>query len=206
MRCHVPFAHRNRPPGPIYIGFEQPVSIQRRKGKFNWAGFWGLMLALISPITLFLIAPVALLLSLIGLRRAPRGMATVGTVLALGGTTVLSLCLIGAVREHSHREHLRQQSIVAAENRVLIEQTRETLDLAADEVREFRSDNDNYLPEIQEGMLMTVKFQDGWEQELFYEPVVDGSVIRSAGPDGEFHSSDDLTVDIAGLAGPAPIN
>ncbi len=73
MRCHVPFAYRNRPPGPIYIGFEQPVSIQRRRGRFNWAGFGGLMLALLSPFTLFMAAPVALLLSLFGMRRALAG-------------------------------------------------------------------------------------------------------------------------------------
>ena len=205
MRYHVPYAHRNRSPGPIYIGFDQPVSIQRRKGRFNWAGFTGLMLALLSPLTLFLAAPLALLICLFGMRRSPRGMAVVGALLALGGTTLLSLGIVGVVHHRADRHYKHQQQLVAAENRQLIRQTGDVIQEAKSELREYRTANNNYLPDLEEGMLITVQYRDAWEQELFYEPVEGGCLIRSAGPDGEFHSRDDVVTELAGVPGGVPV-
>jgi hypothetical protein len=205
MRCHVPFAHRHRPPGPIYIGFEQPVSIQRRKRRFNWAGFTGLLLALVSPLTLFLAAPFALVLCLVGLRRAPRGMAVVGLMLSLAATTVLSLGIVGVAHHRAgvHQQHLRH--VAAIRNQPLIAETRTILGDVQKELREYRDDNQNYLPGLEEGMMITVNYLDGWDRELFYEPVDDGCLVRSAGPDGEFHTGDDVVASVAGKVDNGPI-
>ena len=207
MRYHVPFSQRNQtnPPGPIFIGFEQPVSIQRRKGPFNWSGFIGLMLVLVSPLTFFLLAPIALLFSVIGLRRSPRGMAVTGTVLSLAATSVLSLMIFGVVH-HQNRDYQRHHDrVVAAQNRSKIAETMNTMKSAEARLIVYRDEHKNYLPELAEGMDMTVQFRDGWQRELFYEPVENGCVIRSAGPDGKFQTRDDLTCKLTGTPGDGPI-
>lgn len=207
MRYHVPFSQRNQqnPPGPIFIGFEQPVSIQRRKGPFNWSGFIGLILVLISPLTFFLVAPIALLFSLFGLRRAPRGMAVTGTLLSLAATSVLSLMVIG-VSQHRTREHRQhREQIVATQNRSQIAETMSTLKSAEARLIVYRDEHKNFLPELGEGMDMTVQYRDSWKRELFYEPVSAGCVIRSAGPDGKFQTRDDLICKLTGLSGDRPI-
>ncbi len=205
MRCHVPFPCRNRPPGPVYIGFDQPVSIQRRKGRFNWAGFSGLMLALLSPLTLFLLAPLALLFSLAGLRRRPRGMAVIGLILSLGASTILSLGILGVIHGRSEARQRHVARIAAVRNLPLVEQTRETLRSAHDEIRKYRDSNANYLPDLQAGMMITVQHQDAWNRELFYEPTREGCVIRSAGPDGKFKTRDDVIEKLDGDVDDGPI-
>lgn len=205
MSYHVPFAYRNRPAGPIYIGFEEPVSIQRRKGRFNWAGFTGLLLALISPLTLFLLSPLALLVCLTGLRRAPRGMATFGTVLALAGSTVLSLAIVGMVHKRTEYRAHQEALLVAVENRQMTAETREVLEEATVGFRDFRQAHDRHLPDLSEGMLMAVQYRDAWDRELFYEPIDEGCLLRSAGPDGQFHTPDDITTEMAGIPGGPPV-
>jgi hypothetical protein len=201
MRYHVPFAHRQRSfrhPGPIYIGFDEPVSIQKRKPRFNWFGFSGLLLALISPLTLFLAAPLALLFSLLGMRRKPRGLATAGLVLSLMATAVLSAGIFGIAhsRQLAHQQH--RARIVQLENREQIAQTMGILKTVQDELRQFRSEHGNQLPGLEDGMMMTVRFDDAWEQPLRYGVTTDGCIVRSSGPDREFDTSDDLTVTLDG--------
>lgn len=201
MRYHVPFAHRNRPtrtPGPVYIGFDEPVSIQKRKQPFNWCGFTGLLMALVSPFTLFLIAPLALVLSLFGMRRAPRGMAFFGLILSLVATTGLSLGLFHVAQERQARLQRHQARIAAFEHREEIEQTMVTLEEAQNELRQFRTEHDYQLPNLQDGMMMTVRYDDAWEQELRYGITSDGCIVRSTGPDKEFDTADDLTVNLDG--------
>lgn len=200
MPYHVPFSQRNRQilPGPIYIGFDQPVSIQKRKGRFNWAAFVGFLLALISPLTLFLAAPLALLFSLFGLRRSPRKMATVATVLSLAGTGVLTLFVLGSVRHHHHVRHVARNHKQITETRVILEQARAS-------IADWRDQHANHLPDLALGMEMTVAWRDAWERELYYEPVRKGCLVRSAGPDGKFQTRDDVTVGVEGLPGDGPV-
>ncbi len=200
MPYHIPFSQRNRQvlPGPIYIGFDQPVSIQKRKGRFNWAAFVGFLLALISPLTLFLAAPLALLFSLFGLRRAPRKMATVATVLSLAGTGVLTLFVLGSVRHHHHVRHVARNHKQINETRVILEQARAS-------IADWRDQHANHVPDLALGMDMTVAWRDAWERELYYEPVKEGCVVRSAGPDGKFRTRDDVTCRVEGLPGDGPV-
>ncbi|MDG2013636.1 MAG: hypothetical protein P8J33_09030, partial [Pirellulaceae bacterium] len=165
MPFHVPFEHRNpsaRKLGPLYIGFDQPVSIQKRRKRFNWYAFTGLLMALVSPITLFVIAPISLLFSLLGLRRGPRGMAIVALVFSLISTTILSLGIY-AIAQKNHRSNRIQQSLfIKRENQQQTKLTLATLETSQDELREFRSEHDHQLPNLEDGMAMTVRYEDGW--------------------------------------------
>lgn len=198
MRYHVPFAHRQHQTGPVYIGFDEPVSIQKRKGRFNWAAFMGLFLALISPFTLFLIAPLALLLSLFGLRRSPRGMAVVGLVFSLLATTALSLGIYGVATESARQHRYHQQQIFAAHQREEIVETHAVMKVAMQEMDDYRQSHDYSLPDLEDGMMMTVAYTDAWDEALSYQVNSDGCIIRSKGPDKEFHTSDDLLVKLDG--------
>ncbi len=202
MRYHVPFAHRQRPhghrPGPIYIGFDEPVSIQRRRGRFNWFGFMGLLMVLISPLTLFAIAPVALIFCLIGMRRSPRGMATVGLVLSVMATAALTLGVIGVASHNAELQNARQRAWETHQRQIEIRKTNAILDDAKQELREFRAENDFNLPGALDGNIMMVQYLDAWETELRYEPNPDGCIVRSAGPDKRFSTSDDVIAKLDG--------
>lgn len=217
MAYHVPFEHRNKKPGkqpPVYIGFDSPNSCyvpcsranQRHyhqlhvapRPPFNWSAFFGLMLALVSPFTLFLIAPIALLFSLRGLRRAPRGMAFVATIFSLGGTAILATVIFGIVASH-HEENMAHQR--AYEARILKQERAETsvtLDAAAKRLETYRSDNEGQLPSGLDGNVMTISFTDAWDTELRYEPGTKQAIIRSAGPDGHFSTGDDMVTTVKG--------
>ena len=157
-----------------------------------------MLLALLSPITLFLIAPFALLLSLIGMRRAPRGMALSGLILSLMATTVLSLGIVGAVSEHNEYQATQHARIVAAKNHKEIKATLVVMKEAQQQLRDFRTENDLQLPNLEQGMDMTVQYEDAWGTNLCYGVIDDGCIIRSMGPDQEFNTADDLTLKLDG--------
>ncbi len=61
----------------------------------NGFGLAGFIISLVSVLTVFLLAPLGLILSLIGLRKAPRGLAIAGAV--IGGIFTLLLLLLAAI-------------------------------------------------------------------------------------------------------------
>ena len=208
MRFHVPFAHRNNsgrpaPLRPVYIGFDEPVSIQSRKrqkhrGPFNWSGFWGLLLALLSPLTIFMIAPLALLFSLNGMRRAPRGMAFVGLVFSGMATAVLSVMVLTAAHHRHEIASEYQARAVQAENHQLTEKTKTTMAVLLSELRDYRDQHNSRLPSLTDGMDMAIAHKDAWDNELMYIAKKDGCVVQSSGPDGKFESADDVVVQLDG--------
>lgn len=201
MRYHVPFAHRKQAAkqrGPVFIGFDEPISIQKRKRPFNWCGFTGMLMALVSPFTLFLIAPLALLFSLFGLRRSPRGMAVWGLVLSLMGTTALSVWSLTAFTHHQRQVARQHHNQVAVENRREIRKTGLVIEKAIEELREFRTEHNHQLPSLDDGMMMTVRYDDAWDKPLRYGTTDWGCNVRSAGPDGEFDTRDDIVLKLDG--------
>ena len=193
MAFHIPFEHRRQP--PVYIGFDLPA--RQPRPPFNWWGFSGLMTFLLS---FGLLSPIALIMSGIGLRRPRRGLAVVGTVLSLFGTGVIALGIAAGVhesRQHVARHHAR---IHAKQVREQIGASKHILASAEKEIREFKKDNDGMLPSEYSGMLMVVLHQDAWKNELRYDVGEDFCTIRSAGPDGKFDNSDDLTRRVTGKA------
>lgn len=201
MPFHVPFEHRNpstRKLGPIYIGFDQSVSIQKRRKRFNWFAFSGLLTALISPLTLFTIGPLALLFSLLGLRRGPRGMAVVALALSLISTSIFSLGIFAIAHKRQAANDRQHQLQVQADNAQEIGETEISLEAAKDELRAFRSEHSHQLPALETGMMMTVRHNDGWGNPLRYGIDDEGCSILSAGIDGKFETADDQRVQLAG--------
>jgi HAMP domain-containing protein len=201
MAYHVPFSQRHPSP-PIYIGFEAP---RVRRRRFNWWGFSGLVLSILSVFSLFLLAPIALLISLMGLRRRPRGMAAFGTLFSVGGTAILALAIAAGVAGHQrkadqHRRHVAQRALAAK-----IAETRATLAAAAKEIERLTESNNDVLPDGLEGNTHAVGYRDAWKRELRYDLHADGCILRSSGPDGRFETNDDQIHRIPGTTPDEPI-
>lgn len=193
MAYHIPFEHRRRP--PVYIGFD--VAARSPRPKFNWWGFGGLMTFLLS---FGVLSPIALIMSAIGLRRPRRGLAVVGTVLSLIGTGVIALGIAAGVHDHNQRMahvHQRQHARLI---KTQVADCRQILASAEKDIEEFKAENDGLLPSEYSGMLMMVTHKDSWKNELRYEVGDAYSLIRSAGPDGEFDNDDDVTRRVIGKA------
>lgn len=217
MPYHVPFNQRDKNPKsqpPVYIGFEAtphhrqyanqrhyqyPPAYQRvQRPPFNWSAFTGLILALLSPFSMFLLAPIALLFSLRGLRRAPRTMAFVATIFSLGGTAILATAIFAIAQDNHHH---RTAHVRAHQQRVFADQKASTsvsLDAAAIQFEKYRELNNGMLPNGIDGNLMSIKFSDAWKQELRYEPGEKQATIRSAGPDKQFETRDDMVTTVKG--------
>ena len=195
MAIHVPFS--KRPSGrqqaqPVYIGFEPP---RRKRPKFNWWGFNGLFLFFGS---LGILSPIALLVSLMGLRRRPRKMAVAGTALSLIGTAVMAAGIISVA---THAQQMERQRVSARYQHQIagqVEEAKTILAFAADEFEDYRDENDGQLPCDLDGCALAIKTIDPWEKEIMYNVDQDMATLRSAGPDGDFFTGDDVTYDIEG--------
>ena len=195
MAFHVPFSQR--PSGrqqsqPIYIGFEPP---RRKRPKFNWWGFNGIFLFFLS---LGFLSPVTLLISMMGLRRKPRKMAVVGTGLSLIGVLVMAGLIFQAT--HHHRQHMHRKMMVKQRRAIAkqVEQGKALLAFAAEEFEGFRDSHDGKLPCDLDGCALALKHVDPWKSEIMYEVDQDSAGLRSAGPDKQFFTPDDLTYRIEG--------
>ena len=191
MSFHTPFHQRasNRQHlGTIYIN-EPPIPQRRR---FNWWGFNGMCLSFLSLLTLGLLSPLALLFSLIGLRRPGKGMAAVGTMVSLAGVVlIITIGLTAAMAHQGQLDRVARQK-QARIDAVKIEKTQAMLAEAYDGLVEYRGQNEGHLPADIEGNMLVVSQIDPWGQALRYEPEEGFALVRSAGPDQEFLSPDDL--------------
>ena len=197
MAYHVPFSQRpsGRHDRPVYyIGFENPRRVRRPR---NW---WGINSIVLFFLTLGVMSPLSLLMALKGLGRKPRGTALVGTGLSLCGTAVIGLILMTVIG-HAHDAKIRRaQRYQMLQNAPMIDQTEELLAFAADEFEGFRAENEGRLPEHDDGMMLAIKHIDPWGEKLMYEVDIDYVGLRSAGPDLEFFTADDVTRSIDGEA------
>jgi len=151
---------------------------------FNGFGVLGCLFSVLGIFTLGLVSPFGLVLSLLGMTRRPRTAATVGTALGLAGTGFLALWGWGIVATMNAVDYEQR----AHQTAVVLEQGRE-------QIEHFRHEH-NELPEGIEGnkLLITNDLNDAWGQSLRYEPLDEsGYRIRSAGPDQQFDTADDLT-------------
>lgn len=196
MATHVPFNQRpsGRRRGPIYIGFDPP------RRKFNWWGISGLWMSMISLLTLGFTSPVPLLISLNGLRKSkgPRKAAVAGTALSVLGIgiagTIVAVTIAAGHREHQRRIETQQARVVAKQN----SETRRLIAVAAGELETYRDSHDGQLPSIIDSNMLVIKHVDPWGESLRFDGHGDHAIIRSAGPDKEFESNDDVTVKLDG--------
>ncbi|HMO14253.1 MAG TPA: DUF4190 domain-containing protein [Pirellulaceae bacterium] len=223
MPYHVPFNQRKPNKGgepPIYIGFDQasqppvyyvpvnrgqarpyyqvsPVMVRQRT-PFNWSGFTGFLLSLASPFTAFLLAPLALIFSVRGLRRPRRGFAVTGALFSAIGTAILGMMIIFGVREHQQHRMAQVQSMRQRVVKVQIAETNTVIESAVAELLKYRELHDGELPDGVEGNVLAIQYIDAWKNELRYEPSEKHALIRSAGPDGIFDTSDDMVSKVEG--------
>ena len=195
MAYHIPFNQRNRRPPVVYIGFDRNRPPRR---KFNWWGFNGLLLSLAAFFTAGALSPIALLVNMVGLRRKPRKMAVAGTLFSLAGCGLMVALVVGGISHQAQLEKLAKARIYqqqyqqnAAECDALIEQAFEEFD-------EYRIANDGQLPKWVEGNMLMIKYVDPWGKQLSFDAKKGFALIRSAGPDGEYDTGDDLTKRIDG--------
>ena len=195
MPYHIPFEHRRRPQ-PVYIGFN---ATQRPRRKVNWWGFWGLLMSLGSFLTAGFASPLALLVSLNGLRKTkgPRKAAAAGSVFSLLGIMLAGLIVSLTVNEgriESQRRYQRQhqQAIM-----VQVEETQVAIAIAERELDEFREEA-GYLPSGIDGNMLMLKHTDAWGKEIRYDAESFPASLRSAGPDQTYNTDDDVTSEVEG--------
>lgn len=159
----------------IYIGPPPPAP----RNSLGTAGF---LISLFSPLTLGLIAPLGFLLSLLALRKAPRGWAMAGVL--LGGTISAIVGSIGyagyAGCVESHRRHANHKAASAVhQGEEVIEEYRAAFGIMPDGIEGNKK-------------IITRDITDPWGEYVSYEREKDGYRIRSAGPDKEFNTGDDV--------------
>lgn len=193
MPYHIPFEHRHRPQ-PVYIGFDV-----RPKRKFNWWGFWGLLMSLGSFLTAGFASPLALLVSLNGMRKVkgPRKAAAAGTIFSLLGVMLAGSIVTFAVHEEQAHRHHRMEKQRQREIAVQVEDTEATILVARHELDEFREDT-GYLPSGIDGNMLMLKHTDAWGNEIRYDAENEPASLRSAGPDMEYNTADDVVSEVKG--------
>jgi hypothetical protein len=191
MPFHIPFEHR-RQHRPIYIGFDVP---QRPKRKFNWWGFWGLLMSVGSFATAGFASPLALLVSLNGMRKTkgPRKAAATGAVFSLAGIGLATAIVFGIMADQQHRQERRMQRQIAAQ----IEEAQQVFQVANEELQYYRDANGT-LPSGVDGNMLLLKHVDPWGGELRFDTKDGQAFIRSVGPDGISNSKDDIRFEVEG--------
>ena len=199
MPFHIPFNQRASANAqvlePVYIGFERPAPPRQ---KFNWWGFNGMWMSLLSLLSAGFLSPVPLLISLIGLRRPGKKMAFTGTIVSLAGVVLASSLVLGGIATARQHQHARQNARHQAALRAEVQQTQTLLGLATEELVEYRDQNQGDLPNDIDANMLVIKHIDPWGESLRYDAEVNHGVIRSAGPDKEFDSKDDVVAKVKG--------
>lgn len=209
-------AYSSRREEPFYIGFDDEAQTKQKKKSNGFGtaatffGFLGLLTSIVTvpflistmyangyvdrpPISVQLAAPfffvffaaLAVIFGAIGIFKKPRFLAFVGGTMGL-------LVVAGAMGWTSHvidSNHRRDRAI---EDRWSQSHTQRQIEFARKTIEAYRAKN-GIFPDGLEGNRMTIETKDSWNTELRYELVENGFTIRSAGPDQEFESGDDVT-------------
>jgi hypothetical protein len=139
----------------------------------NSLGVAGLTTSIIGIFTCGTFSPIGLLLSLIGLAKAPRGNAIAGSIIgAVGCGIFLSMFCYGFYG-----------GLVTAMS----------LEDASAAIEAYRADMGELPDESIGGALLQCE-KDAWNNELRYSRTWNGYEVRSAGLDGAFDTIDDHTV------------
>jgi hypothetical protein len=154
-------------------------------------GIAGFVVSVVGIVaTCGLLCPVGLVLSLVALIKPPRGFAIAGTVLGALGSFWLALwglAMVAAVLGiSSAATTLRDWA-----------ETGTALNRARQSIEQYGGEHGE-LPDGIEGNKLIVDIRDGWNNDIRYEPDDHGYTIRSGGPDGEFDTGDDVTINRQG--------
>ena len=198
MAFHIPFNQRHSAPrqAPIYIGFDVPPPRPRRK--FNWWGFNGMWMSFVALMSAGFLSPIPLIISLVGLRRPGKKMAAVGALTSLAGVALAVSIVFGSIAAHNH--HVQKRN-AAKYNRLVqkqVEDTNSLLTMASAEIVQYRDSNEGEFPNDVDANMLVIKHVDPWGESLRFDAEKDFALIRSAGPDRDFDTRDDVTTKIEG--------
>lgn len=177
------------PPKPVgpYAPYGAPTYPQQQQ---NTLGLIGFILSLVGifvcPLSL-----VGLILSVMGLKQEPKALAIAGTIIGAFITLVnlIVLLIYGAVIFACVGSAI---GLGAAMKPTL--DTHQSISTVRESVDEYYEANDAY-PSTGTGQDMAAGHLDGWQKELRYSQLDGDYEIRSAGPDGQFNTPDDITDD-----------
>ena len=205
MAFHIPFNQRaaaRQQMEPIYIGFEVP---RPPRTKFNWWGFNGMWMSMASLLTAGFLSPVPLLISLIGLRRPGKKMATVGTFTSIAGIALASAIVFGSIAAKNHHHQARESARHQTTLRKQTQEVNSLLGIAAEELVEYRDENYGELPDDIDANMLVIKHVDPWGESLRFDAEISHGVIRSSGPDKKFDTRDDITTKVKGKTERQPL-
>lgn len=158
----------------------------------NGLGIAGFVVSIASVLTCGLTSPIGLLLSLVALRKRPRGFALAGALLGgLGTALVAGTFGLTALTGRAIQEEIA--------HRVDAQETERAFLAATERVELYRAEHQG-LPEGIEGNKLVIAFEDGWGEALRYDPLERGYALRSAGADRQFDTADDLIHEVPGGA------
>ena len=132
-------------------------------------------------------------------------MAVAGTALSLVGTAVMAAGMISVVNHAHEMDRQRAMARYHKEVAAQCEDCQSLLAYAATEFEDYRDENGGRLPSHEDGSMLAIKNIDPWENEIMYNLDADLATLRSAGPDGDFFTRDDLTYEIDGKTDHKPL-
>jgi hypothetical protein len=154
----------------------------------NGLGTAGFIISLIGLlVTGGVLCPLGLILSFFALFKQPRGLAIAGFIIGLIGTAIdlIVFLFFGAVVLSC----LGLGTALAA----MPLKTQAALEQADQKIQQYYLDN-RKLPSDFDGNNLLDTTRDGWGHRMrYYQNPPEGYEIRSAGPDGRFGTTDDMT-------------
>jgi len=155
----------------------------------NNLGLAGFITSILGLVTCGVLAPVGLLLSLIGLFKQPRGFAIAGTIIGIIGSVFLALVgvsiVLGVLGLGAAAKFLKETATTHEQAMKLyaeLEQQRATAGAGATISSTTAS-------------ALAAKYNDGWGTPLRAQVASGNVTIISAGRDKKFDTDDDLSFD-----------
>jgi type II secretory pathway pseudopilin PulG len=160
----------------------------------NGLGLAGFITSLVGLVSCGLLSPIGLILSIVGLFKAPRGFAIAGTVIGALGSLFMALMGLTLVLGFLGLG----KAVQAIGQQMQTQQTAHQAYLAIDASRT----TSRAVPNKQAGTAIAAGYSDAWKTPLRYEPSDSTFELISAGPDKQFGTGDDIRITEAELKAP----
>lgn len=217
---HPGYGNQGHPaPNTVYIGFDQPINVAphpqapyghqgyqtrqsmanhaqvdngvyfKEKKKPNTFGLLGFVLGACGLATGAL--PIVMAggaASTIGVFRKRRFLAMTGLLMALFNPATIHF----ANQMTRPNEHVMELTREVVETDLVT--TNEALAQAEGRVMTFYQDNQQTWPDDIQGNMLVAELQDAWGTSLRFDKMPDRLLVRSAGPDGEAETADDVVL------------
>jgi hypothetical protein len=152
----------------------------------NALGMVGFIVSLVALATCGVLSPIALVLSLFGLRKRPKGFAVAGAVIGGIGTVWLALAGVGMVMAFLGLKKVAEETGADVPTTIAMGGAMASII--------GHVSPDGKLPDAAAGNALIANFKDSAGRALRYEPSGKDFLIRGAGKDGVFDTPDDVTM------------